>query len=329
MSNLTYQTNIERIAPIPGSDGLTISDLGILRDKDGNIIFCENNQGYYVKTLKINGEPIRVRIHRLVMEVFSPERKEGQDQVNHKNGLRHDNRLENLEWVSLDENLEHGRETKGSTVSFPIDLWNIEDDIHLSADSAREAAKFTCVPVGWETILRWTNYTNDVVHTGGWRVKRREEEWIELDIDTINPATYRVGHRINVMVRDFENNVDLIFNSQREAANHTGVLESVVSGEVNTNRQRIVNDKWVFKYLDVPWREFKTLMEEIRDNDPTRCPIIAYRKDGEQETFTAVKVASRELGIGDSTIHYSLETNADRPLEDLRFNKFGYAFKYL
>jgi len=45
-------------------------------------------------------------IHRLVAEAFC-EKKGGANQVNHLNGIRSDNRAENLEWVTSSENHNH------------------------------------------------------------------------------------------------------------------------------------------------------------------------------------------------------------------------------
>ena len=55
-------------------------------------------------SVRINGKNILA--HRLIAETFL-EKIEGKNEVNHKNGVKTDNKVSNLEWVSRSENIKH------------------------------------------------------------------------------------------------------------------------------------------------------------------------------------------------------------------------------
>lgn len=63
------------------------------------------NNGYEQVTLCRDGDVKRMSVHRIVAEAFMPDH-EG-DQVNHINGIKTDNRVENLEWCTCIENHKH------------------------------------------------------------------------------------------------------------------------------------------------------------------------------------------------------------------------------
>ena len=46
-------------------------------------------------------------VHRLVMETFNPIDNSQLLQVNHKDGNKHNNNINNLEWVTNMENMHH------------------------------------------------------------------------------------------------------------------------------------------------------------------------------------------------------------------------------
>jgi hypothetical protein len=65
-----------------------------------------NTKGYLLVGPTVNRIQRTRPVHRLVAETFIP-RPEGAYEVNHKNGVKTDNRVENLEWVSADANMKH------------------------------------------------------------------------------------------------------------------------------------------------------------------------------------------------------------------------------
>ena len=65
-----------------------------------------NNKGYLKVALYNNGKCSFFQVHRLVAKAFIPN-PENKPQVNHKNGVKTDNNVQNLEWVSCKENIIH------------------------------------------------------------------------------------------------------------------------------------------------------------------------------------------------------------------------------
>lgn len=62
--------------------------------------------GYRLVSLEINKETKSFNVHRLVAKAFIPN-PENKETVNHKNGIKTDNRVSNLEWMTNKENCRH------------------------------------------------------------------------------------------------------------------------------------------------------------------------------------------------------------------------------
>lgn len=88
-----------------------------------------DSYGYEVVSLNSQHEKNRVKkVHRLVAEAFIPN-PEGKPQVNHINGVKHDNRVENLEWATSSENITHSVHCLGN---MPPEHWTGKKNPHLS-----------------------------------------------------------------------------------------------------------------------------------------------------------------------------------------------------
>lgn len=70
------------------------------------------NTGYPHLNLMENGKPIRTLCHRVVAKTFIPNPK-NKPFINHKNGNKADNRVENLEWCTSAENNLHSARVLG------------------------------------------------------------------------------------------------------------------------------------------------------------------------------------------------------------------------
>lgn len=115
---------------VPGYEGIyEVSNLGRLRSLDRAVVksdvvqhrngrlkkFWENQDGYLQCKLSKGGESVNIGVHRVVALAFidNPERK---PEINHKDGNRQNNVVENLEWVTHLENIDDCL-TRGTHVS--------------------------------------------------------------------------------------------------------------------------------------------------------------------------------------------------------------------
>lgn len=158
---------------IEGYDGYyEVSDTGLVRSLDRHVIERTGKRagqirllrgslmkqtistahgtpdGYPVVSLHKNGKSRVIPVHSLVAKAFLPN-PHNLPTINHKNGEKCDNRVENLEWASYSENnthaLQHGlRRPRG----VPIGQFNENGDLVATFRSETHAARETGISRG-------------------------------------------------------------------------------------------------------------------------------------------------------------------------------------
>lgn len=153
---------------------------GIIIRKTGSKVFIKggflksriNYLGYVLFHLKIKNKSYVKSIHRLVAQAFIPN-PENKPQVNHKDGNKQNNCVDNLEWVTSKENIKHSWENKLN--------WSYKGEDHKNSKLSEENVlnirseykPFVCTHQMLATKYKISKHTvRDII---------RRKSWIHLD----------------------------------------------------------------------------------------------------------------------------------------------------
>ena len=189
----------------------SISSLGRVRN-DSTKTFLKGSiskNGYQIVHLR-NRMDKMCSVHRLVMIAFEPREAMEVLQVNHKNGIKTDNRLENLEWSTA---LENGLQSKKMKPCYQYDL---EGNFLAEFVNSRDAAKK--LNIDYTDI--WRCVTEQQSHYKNFQFKCFKKKKI--------PVWFNQKQN-EVWVYDISGAFVNKYGSQKECAHAFGVSESSVS----------------------------------------------------------------------------------------------------
>lgn len=120
------------------------------------LIPTDNGHNYLIVGLSKNNKRKNYYVHRLVAEAFisNPQNK---TQVNHKNGDKSNNNIENLEWVTAQENMIHSSKVLKTKYNLTglnasrekqkrkVDMFDVNGNFIKKFDSIAEASRKTKV----------------------------------------------------------------------------------------------------------------------------------------------------------------------------------------
>lgn len=130
-----------------------ISDIGVVRRKSNHSIITGsvNSYGYRVIRLRYMGKNYDFKLHRLLADYFIPK-PSNYDCVNHIDGDKLNNSLDNLEWCTRAYNNQHAREQLSLDFSEkPIEQRTLNGDlvaIWTNANLAATLLGFSATTIG-------------------------------------------------------------------------------------------------------------------------------------------------------------------------------------
>lgn len=214
----------------------SVSTEGEVRKDTTNYILSQSSQqDYKFVGLIINGKQKRMRVHRMVALTFidNPDNK---PYVNHINGNRSDNNVENLEWVTPSENTQHAVNTGlfKSGRKRAVIQYNLNGEQMATFESATEAARQT--GGSQSKITMCCRRQRDSANDYQWRYYD--------DIQDVQKIEKKFITGKKVAQCDEEGNILKIYPSFKEAARAVNGTSSAISRVCSGTNIRHKGYKW-------------------------------------------------------------------------------------
>lgn len=197
--------------------------------------------------LQVYAEKRTIFIHRLLALTFLPfPDSVDKLQVNHIDGVKTNNDLSNLEWVTRSENCLHAYQTGLRSDNVPILVKDLQDGTIARYYSLHECARaFNVLP---ETVFHHLrDYNYGKVSWKYYILIREGQEWPEVDSSEIEK--HRNGYPKTIAAVSEDKEKILIFDSISQAAEHFGLKNNTLGMHMRRHGSRPYHG-WTFWFMD-------------------------------------------------------------------------------
>jgi len=252
-------------------------------------------------------------VHRLMAQTFlDPPSNPKRVEVNHKNGNVQDNSIDNLEWVTPQENDEHAGRTGLSPKCLPIEVRDANTGI------VREYPSY--ISYAREVGMSKDKIRYRILHGKRGVVCFPEMKQYRLKSNLSWPMEKNIvgpDRSVAITMRDLKTGETTEFGKMSDAA---AFLKCSLTGFWTRMRhipQPIFKARYQFRYAtDKGWREPGDMILESSAEKFVKPVQIYNPATGETRVFNSCLTCARRLGILPTTLNWWLKGDQKTPRSD-------------
>lgn len=290
---------------------------------DGSVLNIETQQwlsgsvnpdGYvHYRLTDDGGRTTTVGRHRLVAEFHYGPAPYSDSVVNHLNGVKGDDRPENLEWTTYRGNAEHAGALGLTDKCLPVSTRSVSTGEINHYPSAISAAR--TLGLSKDAILWRLKGDEGRVYPEGlqYRIRDDSRTWS-------GQLTSQYGRSKTVLVFDTRDGRVYRFESQLEVASYLGVSSATVSTAITAGDQRLMNGVFLIKLESdtTPWR---SVIDPMRESGRTR-PVVTIDSENKETVYASAKECAEAMGLNPTTLNERLKSSGSKVFKD------GYRYRY-
>ena len=282
-----------------------------------------NEAGYVHYRLTVKGKALTIGRHRLMGIAFKhPGTPVAKLVINHKNGIKGDDWLDNLEWTTQKKNIEHAGELGISPKCTPIEVRCIDTGVITTYPSIIEYSRecgLSKDAIAWRVnagpgrVFPERKQYRKKNDSSEWTIPQDLERALLIDLQT-QP----------MLLKHLPSGKVKFFRLARDMAIFLGVSPSTISAMFKRMDQPILPGLYLAKrYVDSqPWREISDPYLDLEANTERRVVHVFNPTSGEERIFESCAECADTMGVGRTTLNERLKKRSNKPSGD------GYVYRY-
>lgn len=299
---------------IPNFDNYCITVNGEILNKTTKLLLkgSKNPAGYINYRLKHNsGFTLTIGRHRVLCMVFKPlpENNYSNLIVNHKNGIKGDDFLDNLEWCTHQENCEHAGRMNLSKKCIPISVKDVDSGEIIKFPSIISCANY--LKIHKDSLIYRLRFGENRIfpERKQYRLSHKDDPWYtSSNVDT---DLLKNGRSKKVLLRYVKTGKVKEFKKLSDLAKYLKISPSTITLWINLKNQPILPGFIQIQRLDSfnTWR------------DP--CKIKIEYGDSVRKKVRVVNHETKEIQIYNSTVECAIDNNLNTTCLNYRLKSNG------